>query len=1264
MNPRDGSDPQGSDAGALDVFDCPLDGISLIEASAGTGKTWNLCGLYLRLLLERGLEVQRILVVTFTKAATAELHERIRMRIVDTLARLRGTGPPVRDQFVDGLLDALRRRCPLQDGQMAALLDRALQTFDEASIFTIHAFCQRALGDAPFTAGVPMALELLADDSTLRMQVVHDFWRRRIAGAALPAALVNHLIERGDTPERHAALLKRRLAKPLSTLRWPAALDDPTRHTAPARPDVDSSAVEDAFTQARELWQRERTEILACIAEALPRLNGNSYKSTTVDASAKLWDGLFEGARPLANAARIAGPGHLALLAADMLAAKTKKNQAPPGQHAFFGLAQRLLDQREQSLQALELARLRLLRDLLRDGPAALRDAKREQRVISFDDMLLNLYERLSGDTGRGLAAALRARFPAALIDEFQDTDPLQFAIFQAIHGDGACPLFLVGDPKQAIYSFRHADLHTYLLARRHAATAYTLNDNQRSTAPLIDALNAVFAHNPRAFMLPGLDYPPVRCGSKPRPPFDDRSEPRAALQLWSLPVRDDGHPAMKSRAQQNAGEACAGEIVRLLHSAREGAITLDGRPLAAGDIAVLVRTHAQGHAMRDALARRGVGSVELSQASLFASPDAQELERVLAAVLDPAREPVLRAALATSMMGLDAAALDALGADDRGLLDTVVRFAAYRDVWLERGVGVMLRQLMQAESVNPRLLARPDGERRLTNLMHLAECLHDAAQTLPAPQALLRWLQAQRTQDRKDDESQLRLESDRNLVQIVTIHRSKGLEYPVVFCPFLWDGVQTRAHARADGVEYHDADGQAVFDLRSDDEIGKDGRAAIAAQLQLERAAESLRLIYVALTRAVHRCYLVVGPYTVKTGQTESVRQGCRALLNWLVAGAGLSPEAWLENDLTPARIEAAWAALAAAHGAAIALSPLPPASGTVLAPHGIGADDLTARAAPAHIPRGWRIGSYSSLAYGARNEGAAVDHDLRVEVLPSGLEVAGDAASDEVAAAMPATAGAVPDAEVGEDDILRFPRGPAAGDCLHAVFERIDFTAPDGWPAIIDKVLRSQPPAPASAEVAAGWPAMVSNMVADVLHTPLTDGLMLAAVPPAQCLVELEFTFPVHRLAAAPLAALLRAHGYPVPALAFGALEGYLRGYIDLVFEHGGRFHILDWKSNHLGHTVADYASGPVARAMDEHGYHLQYLLYTVALHRHLQQTLPGYRYELHFGGVLYLFVRGVRPRWRAADGAPAGVYAHQPTLAVIDELSALMTPHEAAA
>lgn len=1199
-------------AQALDVFSCPLDGTRLIEASAGTGKTWSICGIYLRLLLDarRPLPVQQVLVVSFTKAATAELRDRIRQRLVEVLAVLEGRAAVGGDPFVERLLASLRDQGQ-EDETLRRRLALALREFDEAAIFTIHGFCQRALDDAPFTAGLPLRQELMEDDSELREQAAADFWRRHIAGPALAPGLANCILQERDTPEKFARLLQRHSAKPLSKVRWPDA------------PDVvppEFAALEQQYAVLRTLWLRERSVVLACVKASLPSLNGNSYSEDKVRSAGAAWDAAFAGGR-LSALFNLAAHGHLLRISKY----KPKKNAAPCKPHTFFEQAEELLVAWEAFRAATEHARMELLRKLVEEGTSQLRALKRERRVVAFDDMLFNLNERLKGERGVALAHALRERFPAALIDEFQDTDPLQFATFDTIYGGrDDLSLFLVGDPKQAIYSFRNADLHTYLRAKASAKSEYTLSENQRSSAPLIAALNALFGRNPRAFMLPGLDYREVVPGAKPRKPFiDGGGHPRSALQLWTLPPAPGGDTIMKAGAMDAAARACAAEIARLLAPAPDKTVLHDGVPLAAHDIAVLVRSHAEGSRMRTALAALGVGSVELAQTSVFESQDAEELEQLLRAVLEPARQGLVRAALATQLLGLEAAALDALGGDEAAMLERITRFSEYRALWLARGIGPMLRELMAREHIPERMLPRSDGDRRLTNLRHLAECLHEASREHTAPEPLLRWLQRQRRDASGGEATQVRLESDRKLVQIVTIHKSKGLEYPVVFCPFLWNGHPGGGPKDLPGREYHDDQDLPVIDYRDADD-------GIKKRIEAERDAERLRLIYVALTRAVHRCYLVVGSYMAKAGRSVSSKECTGNPLNWLVAGQHVaSPSHWRGIEISGADIVEAWKKLAAENREAIGLAVLPTAAGVPLAPEALQPEAIAARPAPAAIPSGWRRGSYSGLVRGAKHETAAIDHDLR-------------AARREASQAARAA--------LASDDILKFPSGAREGVCLHAAFERADFADPQTWSDAAKAALRRHPPA-GMGTAEPGLAAMVTGMLRDVLTTPLPAGLALSQVQGARRITELEFHLAAPHVSTAELTASMTRHGYPCHELPRQVLEGYLHGFIDLVFEHEGQFHIVDWKSNHLGYEARDYGPAQLQTAMDNAGYHLQYLLYTIAVHRWLQRRLPGYDYEQHFGGVHYLFVRGVRPQWGAA-----GVYARRPELALVRELEAL--------
>ena len=1235
----------------LEVFDCPLKGINLIEASAGTGKTWNLSWLYLRLLLERDLQAPDILVVTFTKAATAELRDRIRSRIVEALTGLeqrdRGETP---GEPLAGFFDRLLAR-GLSPEQLRDRLELARENFDDAAIFTIHGFCQRALADTPFSAGLPFELEAVQDDAERLLQAVRDFWRRRIANPAggLSPELARHLRDKNDSPERWAELLRPVVGKPLAEHRWPEGLAD--------APEPDAAALEQAFAAARAVWQTAVGEVVETVlaARAGGTLKKISYKEDSIQQARAEWDYWLLQGQPTRGRSR-ARSNKLKLFSAEKLSASVTKGNAPPA-HAFFTAADVLLQAGDEYDQALDLARLRLLRDLVETVPESLRAEKRRQRVVSFDDMLANLHRALEADAetlglgAEALAAALRRRFPAALIDEFQDTDPLQFGIFLRLYRDQPGPLFLVGDPKQAIYRFRNADLHTYLKAGGEAGHHYSLPANQRSVAGLIDGCNALFGSHGRAFLQEGIVFRSVALGDKQRQSDfavleDDSAEARAPLQVWLLPRGAEGQCIHRNAAKPLCARVTAAEIARLLAEGRAGHIRIREQPLTAGDIAVLVRSHAQGRTMRVALAERGIASVELSQASVFATLEAEELARILLAIAER-RDNLLRAALATDLLGHDAAVIDGFVRDETGFFRHLERFAAYRDLWAQRGFAFMFRRLLREEGVEARLLGQPRGERRLTDVLHLGELLAQAAREHTGIDALLRWFQTQRRDAGADENAQLRLESDSDRVQIVTIHKSKGLEYPVVFCPFLWDGFQRPANGPTDLLEYH-RDGRTVLDFdpaaKNDNEIN--------ALIKAEEAAETLRLIYVALTRAVQRCYLIAGLYERSSGRGKPTPdESTRSLLNWLVAGGGHDPADWLDSTVKrdPQAIESAWRALpgrAKSGGLTVADLPDPPVA--------LGTSDADtcapcqARMVTRTLYESWNLGSFSAMIRNRPDTGDSADHDAD----------AGQGGRGPAPASLPG------------DDGLRFPAGAEAGSCIHTLLELADFSRPETAEDAIRRALARHPLPPAQrADGDEALAARLRSLLRNVLSTPLTRPdaapLRLSSLGPADGLRELRFTLAGGPLAADAVNAFLRDQGHDLPPLSFRTIQGYLTGAIDLVFRADGRYYLLDWKSNHLGYAPGDYARAALAEVMREERYTLQYLIYCLALHRHLRARCPGYDYERDFGGVYYLFVRAVRPDWAEGQAEPPGVFFDRPGPEVIEALDALIgRPREATA
>ena len=629
---------------------------------------------------------------------------------------------------------------------------------------------------------------------------------------------------------------------------------------------------------------------------------------------------------------------------------------------------------------------------------------------------------------------------------------------------------------------------------------------------------------------------------------------------------------------------------------------------------------------IREQLLRLRVPSVQHVDDSVFASAEAAQLEGVLAAVLEPGDEGQVRAALAGDLFGLSGEALYQLRDDEQAWARWLETFQAYRQQWRDEGFIHFFRAWLNEQAVASRLLAFQDGERRLTNLLHLAELLHVASRAHPGMAGLLKWLgDHRRAPTSKDEEQQLRLESDEHLVRIVTVHKSKGLEYPVVFCPFLWDG-KLRA-GEDDLVHYHDP----VNPARTVLAVGAAEDDPVRRYARNEEMAENLRLFYVALTRAKQLCTLVWG----------KIKEADSAPAAWLLHRPTVKEPGkdWLEatqerfRKMEVAAIRAEVNAAFAVVKDTVAIAPLPRESGQIYQPPAIAEPELRARVFTGPVPESWRVGSFTALTAGHTVE--APDYDMTVAV--PGVE------TEPVAASV--------------HNVFAFPRGARAGTCLHALFERLDFTQRDRerLETLVGRTLIGH------GLDAAEWTAPVADWVERVLATPLDEsGLTLATVAPERRLNELEFTYPVASLRAETLRRVLEQHGYAagpfrerIENLEFSPLRGYMKGFMDLVFEADGRFYLVDYKSNWLGAEPAAYRRDRLDEAMARESYGLQYLIHTVALHRYLRLRVPDYDYQWHFGGVFYLFLRGIDP----AQGADCGVFYDRPIPALVAALDELM-------
>jgi exodeoxyribonuclease V beta subunit len=1205
----------------LDPLRFPLRGSRLIEASAGTGKTFTIATLYLRLVLDHGgeqasfgraLTPPEILVVTFTEAATQELRERIRARLAEAAERFLAEPDeiPSRPPGEDPLHDLRAAYPPEQWPACARRLRLAAEWMDEAAISTIHGWCNRMLREHAFDSDSLFAQRLETDQEDLLAEAARDYWRIFLYPLTPDAA--RQTLARWRSPEALLGEIK-------------SLLDHAERLPEGEAPSV---AIERAEREKRAMlaklkapWAKWLDELRTLIDEGRKskRINGSKLRQDHCEKwfeALKAWrDDPALVSPALTDAAR-------KRLTPTGMADAWKPGFEPP-QHPALDALGRL----PAELAGLPDPWANALPHAVRWVAARFAEEQARLAQMGFRELLTRLDAALAGPNGARLAEAIRAQFPAAMIDEFQDTDAIQYRIFDAIYrveaDDPKAALVFIGDPKQAIYAFRGADIYTYLAAR--AATAgrlHTLRRNWRSTRAMVAAVNRCFelaenrASGEGAFLFRRPDGNPLpflpaeAAGREDEWRIEGALAP--ALTVWRLPASGDGKPCAKGAYIERMAEICAGEITRLLNLGQRGEAGFAGKrgltPLRPADLAVLVNNRDEAAAIRSALSARRVRSVYLSEReSVFQRPEALELQRWLAACAEPEDGRVLRAALATATLGLDWASLDLLERDEIAWDDYVLQFRGYRDCWRRQGALPMLRRLLNDFRVPARLLAAEGGERRLTDWLHLAELLQQASASLDGEHALIRYLAERRREGQAGDDAarQIRLESDANLVRVVTIHKSKGLEYPLVFLPFACAFRAVKPKDRP--LKWHDEAGRLHLALSDEG-----GEASLRADR--ERLGEDLRKLYVALTRARHAAWIGVAP----------------------VERLPLSAFGYLfDSDL-----EKGIDALADGRDE-IAVIDDPPAGD-----ERYGGQDGAVAAGCARAPRRaarehWWIASFSAL-------------DVAWE---RGVETAGEDIFREAAAARPAPLARPAAPSAGQ--LHGFPRGAAAGTFLHELLEWVaglgfaeTLDAPD---ALRDLIARRC--------AARGWEHWIDPLCAwlrDFLRLPIhPEGAQpFALADPGGAIAEMEFWIAVRDVDLAGLDDLVRRHtlgGAERPPLLPGQLNGMLKGFIDLVVERAGRYWVIDYKSNWLGPDDDAYTAEAMRREILDARYDLQYSLYLLALHRLLKLRLPDYDYERHMGGALYLFLRG--------EKAPTGgLHAERPPRALIESLDRLFAPDAA--
>lgn len=1093
----------------------------LIEASAGTGKTFALTTLVLRLLLEHGATMSQLLVVTFTRAATQELRQRLRRRL--RIARRLLDTPEALPQGEAAITDAVLRAAIVRDGDVLVRqrVEAALLQLDEATVSTIHGFCHRALREFGFRAGL-LAEQAVVDDAS-------DVWNEVAAEC------------------------------------WRVAAN-----TAQQAPDLDVHALLTA------LWQ-------------------------TPDALSKDLPALCEPLRVV----------------------------YPP---------------REESTTA---ATLHALREMAMTRFEA---AMARRGECSQDQLIERIWDATASPE---FANALATRWPLMLIDEFQDTDPRQWDIFRRMYeaGDPASRwLCLIGDPKQAIYRFRGGDLATYLRARHYIETtagASTQEDgskegvaeldaNYRSTSAVLLALETVFSANALPFIEERIRFHAVSAAGGAQNDdlrIDGAAVPGMTLH-WLPPGGGRGGMRTKDDEFAMMRAAAVRAVVELL---RAGTLHENGRVrvLRPADIAVLTNTNDQALTMQVALARAGIAAATLANASVFAGEAAEDIHALLASLAEPADAGRLRAALATRLLGWDAARIAGLDEDDLAGQLELERFTAAAEQWRARGpLPALLPFITDAA---PRWLSETAGARRLTDALHLTELLQAESSSRHGPAEQLQWFAQQRSAAAIDEARQLRLESDAGLVQIATVHKSKGLEYPVVVLPF----VAWRSESAARGLSYddfHDAQGRPARAWRAKDLLEPLHAEAIDVQVEREEQGEAQRQLYVAMTRAKHALHVVWS----RNSRTEN------SALHWLLhAGekTGRKNDK-LDHEGMHARINL----LSADSDGSIVVCAYDP-----------------------DAPQPGRVGSgaeHRMLAPPTRIAQRRFSHDLRLHSFSSLHARIEDVeplrgADDEAVA--------VPD----EDRETMTLGGTAFGNAVHDVLENADAHAwrrdadvqpsllEDLWPedqrGLLERSLLRQGLAATPSHL-----AQTARLVSRALNVVLPGHVRLCDLSASQQVREMAFHFRLRPTRIDAVHALLQAHGYPrarKPAQA--TLDGLMQGYIDLVYrDTAGKHYVLDYKTNRL----PAYDPESLVRAIRVQDYDLQYLIYLVALRRWLRLRRGNdYDDTRDLGGAVYLFLRGIDLHGGVAEYASAsrsGVHVDPVSPELLDALDVLfdgVTPGE---
>lgn len=1102
---------------------------NLIEASAGTGKTYSIALLLLRVIMELDMPINRILVVTFTNAAVAELQERVRKFLF--LANEAIAGEDIDQPHITAIV--AQASANVGHDKVQQNLRTSLLLMDESNISTIHGFCQMVLNKYAFETQQIFGAQLLTNADDFIEDEINKFWRSQIT--TLPLAILNEL----DTPKlrsEFSLIVKNDLAGKILEL---GNREDLIRLSFDEAANSLSHLQNDVKLKEKELESLFNSE-------EIKRVNNSLGKSTHLFKASdnfELWLPAFENAYNKKQAMINKFPDSLLALYEERCA--SLDNYAQQVSQITF------------SLYALCLAIV----------PQKIKDRLKRSNALTFNDLILNLYDVLQ-DNPETLINKVRKDFSAVFIDEFQDTDQAQFKIFKKLFFENSDTLsFMIGDPKQSIYAFRGADVDAYLSAKSLVNRQFTMNKNFRSSQQMVEAANTFFLpeENFDTFYYDdpeqGIRYHSVDHTSNIGHVLNN-NEKTAAIEFFPYP--NEG--AFLQNAANLISQLISGE-----HYIKEkdGSI----RRIVPADIGVLVRSNKRGKKVKLLLEELGVPSVQISDEKILNDPIIYDIIVILEAVINPQNAAIHRA-LFTNLLGYNASQIITL--DNEKSMEL---FRAYQTVWNAGSVYELLMRISKDFALEDRLLANLTTQRTLANFHQLSQLLHQKQVRRGfSPEELISWIKKNIGENSEEiTEFEQQMESDEDAVKIVTIHKSKGLQYNIVFC--IGFNFNNKIDTKKTFFDFKDETHQQCYTPIA---LANEKIFELCSRLNEQ---ENRRIMYVAITRAVYKCFIFYSTHQFNNSSLST-------FMEFIQENGPLQIMGSAEIAGQP------YTAIEATKPSIINWSP----------------QDV-------FIPdEHWRKLSFTALsAHGER---------LMLDIEPQ------------------------TDASDYDNFVYRdLGFGAQLGTMLHNLFERIDFNNPSTWPKQTNKIFNHL--LPDNEQKSHPLLQLLDHVLGAKINTGL-DSFSLSEVATSKTIKELQFDFLIKPTQVDDLLQILQEHrSFRFSLASNESLDGFLNGFIDLFFEHNSKFYILDWKSNFLGNTASNYDSDVLESAMVQNNYHLQYLIYCMAAYQFLRARLgQDFNYDTQFGGVIYLFVRGMRKE------AQSGIYFVKPEKTIIENALSLLT------